>query len=512
MPYQSQPEKRLTPEALTDTVKRAMQGDQESFRALYEDTYRDKFYIAYKYMKNEQDAADVLQDAYIKAWEGLHCLEAPEKFLPWLTAIVSHTAINALQKKKPLLFSQMPGAEDGADGFTYEEEDFRREYQPEHAYTDAETSELLNEMIGTLSDEQRMCVLMYYIEEQTVKEIAEEAGVSENTVKSRLFYGRQHLKDKADELEKKGYKLYGLLPVPFLAYLLSSEARAMEAQQVAQGAMSQHTAAIMKAAAAAPKAAVAGGAGAAGGVSAATGFGVVKAVAAVAAIALIGGGAYAVSTGALSGGAGGGALPDESTVQQALAPEVRERFDDLLSALGEDEAGQFVWFDDDEYPDLVVSSTARYDTLGAGEYSLYDGETGEPYTLILAGMSRPFVNMEGYIEDGVGGQYYIPHEGILFDEHLTLPDQLMTMVLKKTGPGTLEIDCMISCDKGYTDLSGETPQRVPLPEGERMYLQYSALAEPLGEITREQYEEIRRYGDCEILFGESGYPNEMPDF
>ena len=92
----------------------------------------------------------------------------------------------------------------------------------------SETSRLVNEILDTLSEEQKICALMYYGQELSVKEIATSLDVSENTVKSRLNYARKNIKEKVLELEKKGTKLYGLIPVIFFAMLLKNEAKAAE--------------------------------------------------------------------------------------------------------------------------------------------------------------------------------------------------------------------------------------------------------------------------------------------
>lgn len=209
-------------------VTAAKNGEQDAFRFLYESTYRDKYYIAQKYMRNEADAQDVLQDAYMKAWTSLSQLQEPDRFPGWLSMIVASTALNALKKKKDLPFSELEKASEDGDLFEFEEEDWRKEYQPEHAYTDKETSELLRGLLDALSDEQRFCMLMYYVEEHSVKEIAQLIGCSENTVKSRLNYGRKNLKTKAEDMEKKGYTLYSLAPVSLLLWLLRKEAKAAE--------------------------------------------------------------------------------------------------------------------------------------------------------------------------------------------------------------------------------------------------------------------------------------------
>ena len=202
-----------------EAVALARQGDERGYGFLYETTYKSKYYLALQYMKNEEAAQDVLQEAYIRAFTRLDMLTEPEAFPGWLGRIVANTAKNMLVKKNPMLFSQMETEEKG-ENFEYRIEDDSIESQPELSYTRQETQELVREMIDSLSEEQRMCILLFHIEGASIREIAATLGCSENTVKSRLNYGRQNLKKKAEELQKKGYKLYSVAPLPLFLYLL----------------------------------------------------------------------------------------------------------------------------------------------------------------------------------------------------------------------------------------------------------------------------------------------------
>ena len=85
----------------------AKEGKEEGFKFLYENTYKSKYYLAIQYMKDEQEAQDVLQEAYIKAFTKLDQLEKPDAFSSWLGSIVGNVAKNMLQKKNPLLFSDV---------------------------------------------------------------------------------------------------------------------------------------------------------------------------------------------------------------------------------------------------------------------------------------------------------------------------------------------------------------------------------------------------------------------
>ena len=206
----------------SEAVRLAKEGNEEGYTFLYENTYKSKLYLAIKYMKNEEAAEDVLQDAYIRAFTKLDTLENPETFPAWLGQIVANTAKNELKKNNPLLFADVAQDEEG-ESFEFQIEDDNLEVQPEKAYTRQETQMLVHELIDGLSEEQRICILMFHIEGLSIHEIAETLGCSENTVKSRLNYGRKNIKGKAEELKKKGYELYSIAPFPLLLFLLRSE-------------------------------------------------------------------------------------------------------------------------------------------------------------------------------------------------------------------------------------------------------------------------------------------------
>ena len=178
-------------------VSQALAGRQEGYDLLYQSTYQKKFYIAKKYMGNDSDAQDVLQDAYVQAFSKLDTLKEPNKFPGWLGMIVANTAKNALQKKKMVFFSDLEGVNDEGEAMELQWEDTNVSRQPEMAYTEKETQEMVRTMIDALPEDQRMCILMFHIENISISEIARTMDCSENTVKSRLNYGRKNLKSKA---------------------------------------------------------------------------------------------------------------------------------------------------------------------------------------------------------------------------------------------------------------------------------------------------------------------------
>lgn len=230
---------------LKTAIAQAVKGDERGFAYLYEQTYQKKNYLALQYMKNKEAAEDVLQEAYLKAFQKLQTLQNPEAFEGWLGMIVANTAKNMLAKKNPMLFSELAVDGEGEE-YVYDVEDDNPENQPELAYTQEETKELVYEMMDTLSEEQRMCILMFHIENISISEIARAMDCSENTVKSRLNYGRKNLKSKAEEMQKKGYRLYSVAPIPLLLYLLSTDQKVMAAEPAFRMAGEKVEAVVLK--------------------------------------------------------------------------------------------------------------------------------------------------------------------------------------------------------------------------------------------------------------------------
>lgn len=212
----------------TEAVTLAKAGDNRGYDFLYTQTYQKNYYVALRYMKQEDAAMDVLQDAYIKAFNNLSQLQEPEKFPGWIARIVATKALDELKKKKVSLFSQVNTQEEEV---SMEEllEDQRIDTRPDLVVDQGETKRLVQEMIDSLSEEQKICIMMFYIQELSVKEIAETLQVSENTVKSRLKYGRKNIEGKVLELEKKGTKLYSLAPIAFFLYLLRKDVMVTQA-------------------------------------------------------------------------------------------------------------------------------------------------------------------------------------------------------------------------------------------------------------------------------------------
>ena len=270
---------------IKDLVAAARMGDQQAMTQLYEDTNRRAYYLAAQLVKDEDQAWDILQDSYVKAFESLDSLTDPAKFQGWLNMIVTNKSKDYLRKKKPLLFSQLASEDDEDANVDFEDES--GQFSPEATVDYSETKRLVQEMIDDLSDDQRMAIVLHYMEYYSVKQIAEIMGCSEGTVKSRLNYGRKSIKDKVLLLEKQGTKLYCMPLVPFLYWLFQQQAQSFlfpwEAVALASGAGFAQAGAASASAGAGEGAGAAGSMGASGTAAGSAGAGSMGASAASAA-------------------------------------------------------------------------------------------------------------------------------------------------------------------------------------------------------------------------------------
>ena len=217
---------------ISDTVDKAKHGDQDALCSLYKTNYKNVLFAVRSVIKDEDEAMDILQDTFVKAFRSLDQLKDPEKFTAWVKQIAVNNSLQYVKKKKPILFSQMQDSE--ADSDWNIEDSFQSESQeglPEVEIDQKETERLIKEILDTLPEDQRIVINLFYFEQMSAKEIADEIGVSVTLVNTRLALGRNKVEKKVLELEKRGTKLYGLAPIPFLLLLFKKvEAQAATIQ------------------------------------------------------------------------------------------------------------------------------------------------------------------------------------------------------------------------------------------------------------------------------------------
>ena len=174
-------------------VRRCQKGDARAFEQLVI-KYRSKvFSMIYGMVQSEQDAWDLAQEGFIKAWRSIHRFKGQSSFYTWLYRIITNVTIDALRRKdlkKASEFDDLVAATEVEPGCkTLPTPD----PLPHQGLEREEIRQRIELAISKLSPEHRAVILMKEIDELQYNEIAEVLGCSVGTVMSRLFYARKKL-------------------------------------------------------------------------------------------------------------------------------------------------------------------------------------------------------------------------------------------------------------------------------------------------------------------------------
>jgi RNA polymerase sigma-70 factor (ECF subfamily) len=172
-------------------VAEAKSGDHRAFIELWTRHSSDALKTAYRIVGNRDDAEDVLQDAWMKAYVHLNSFDGKAKFSTWLTRIAINSALMTIRKRCSSLETSME-ITDGETWVQYEIADGTKSV--EELYVEHEAVEHLRQAIGRLPPTLRTVVEIHQFADRPVKEIAELAGISVAATKSRLLRARKVLR------------------------------------------------------------------------------------------------------------------------------------------------------------------------------------------------------------------------------------------------------------------------------------------------------------------------------
>lgn len=202
-------------------IQRSRQGDRTAQDELVRAVQNRVYYHCKKMLKKEEDALDATQDVLLAVLTGLDSLREPAAFWGWVNSITANRCRRALGS--PHKEWQLPEDEEG-NSLLDSLESLDETLLPDKALDNEETRRMIIGLVDGLPPEQRLCVLFYYYDEMSVREIAQAMDTSEGTVKSRLNYARRSIKKGVEDYERKGIKLYGVSPLLLLVFALRQEA------------------------------------------------------------------------------------------------------------------------------------------------------------------------------------------------------------------------------------------------------------------------------------------------
>ena len=178
-------------------VAAAQAGDIVAFETLVGRYERKILRLAQNITQNREDAEDVMQEAFLKAYEHLSGFQGNSRFYTWLVRIAVNQALMKLRKRRPNQVSIDEEVNTGEDLIPREIEDWGP--SPEDRYKQTELSDILSEVIADLDPSFRIVFQLRDIEELSTEETAEALGLSVPAVKSRLLRARLKLRQKLNK-------------------------------------------------------------------------------------------------------------------------------------------------------------------------------------------------------------------------------------------------------------------------------------------------------------------------
>ncbi len=183
-------------------VRAAQQGDTKAFEELVA-RHRDKIYArAFSMMRNEDEALDLSQEAWVKAWQRLKQFQGESSFGTWMTRIVINLCLDQLRKQKRQRTDSIEEMDEESGGV--ERHMPVLTVNPTAGLEREELRRRIDAALSQLSHEHRTVLILHQFEEMEYKEIAKVMGCSIGTVMSRLFYARRKMAALLAGLKQEG--------------------------------------------------------------------------------------------------------------------------------------------------------------------------------------------------------------------------------------------------------------------------------------------------------------------
>lgn len=174
-----------------ELIDQTLAGNQAAYADLVKRHQRFVFTLALRFAKNREDAEEIAQDCFIKAYRSLSAFQRQSKFSTWLYSIVYTTAMTFLRKKRV-------DTDSIDDENTYIQLENSSSAHDINSAENKSRSYYLNHAITQLMPDDAAIITLFYMGEQSLDEIGKTLGVEPNTVKVKLFRARQRLKEKLE--------------------------------------------------------------------------------------------------------------------------------------------------------------------------------------------------------------------------------------------------------------------------------------------------------------------------
>jgi len=182
-----------------ELVAAAQRGDRDAFKTLFERYHRRAYALAFGVLRNQDDALDIVQDAFIKAHKYLDKFEGNSSFYTWLYRIVMNLAIDHLRKHrrvKPVELDETRIEAEGDEGLLPR----ILGGNPAHALVDKQIRARIDQALDELSHNHRAVLVMRELEGLSYEDMAQAMSCSKGTIMSRLFHARRNMQKRLLDL------------------------------------------------------------------------------------------------------------------------------------------------------------------------------------------------------------------------------------------------------------------------------------------------------------------------
>jgi RNA polymerase sigma-70 factor (ECF subfamily) len=177
-------------------IRRVREGDVAAFEQLFNSHQKRVYNLIYRMVGNDQDAADLTQEVFVRIYSARHRLQSEEAFGAYIRTIATNLCRDHFRKVKRRVKADSLDEPISVDGGEVEKEVADWSTNPERTLEKKDLQAAVQGALDTLSDEHRAVVVLHHIEGMDLKEISQELGIPEGTVKSRLARARDELKRK----------------------------------------------------------------------------------------------------------------------------------------------------------------------------------------------------------------------------------------------------------------------------------------------------------------------------
>jgi RNA polymerase sigma-70 factor (ECF subfamily) len=185
-------------------VQAAQKDDLRAFEELVA-RHRDRIYArAYTMVHNEDEALDLSQEAWVKAWQRLRQFQGEASFATWVTRIVINLCLDFLRRQKRLRTDSFEQIEEESGGVERQMPVVVE--NPTERLEREELRQRIDRALAQLSVEHRTVLVLHEFEELEYKQIAKQMGCSIGTIMSRLFYARRKLASLLAGLKREEYR------------------------------------------------------------------------------------------------------------------------------------------------------------------------------------------------------------------------------------------------------------------------------------------------------------------